>query len=182
MIKNISINVRNIVWGNEEIEFVFGDTTILFDASYIGPEPSKCLIITAYELPNLGYEKFTLADELGYMTMAFTNKDGILTIEIEKEDWQEDVPTLYHFETLYKVYKDAVIKAAVEALKTYGIVGFMFSWSNRDDVFPIGELLSLLDIIPVHHEESNSLRSNLKEELQLLINVSLDGLSDNDIW
>lgn len=185
MIENIAIKITNIAYGNENIEFVFDGTVIPFYASYIGNEPISTLIQVAEELPNNNNAQVEFLDEPGYMKIDFTKDDGSdeLSIDIEIEDkMPEDAenPVKYHIKTRYEVFKTAVIKAAIEVLTTYGMVGFMHSWLERANVFPVGELLSLLGISSVHHEESDSFRTNLKDEMQLLLSATENDISDRE--
>lgn len=174
MTENIAIKVTNIIYGNEDIEIVFDDTTIKFYVSYMGREFLTTLILVAEELPEYGHSNVTFLDEPGYMKVSFEKCEGSdgLSIDIETEKrMPEDAqdPVKYHFVTRYEVFKAAVIKAALDVLKVYGLVGFMHSWLDRNTVFPVGELLSLMGIGSVFDGESESYRSSIKDELQLLM-------------
>lgn len=73
-----------------------------------------------------------------------------------------------NFEIDYETFKNAVIKASLTLLETYGFVGYVDSWSEHSNVFPLCELLELLGIRSEYHEESDSKRSCLKDEIELL--------------
>lgn len=172
----IEFLVKRIAYGSEEIDLVFGDTTLSFLASYIGREPVSGLIRAAATLPVWEHAELTWLDEPGYLKTEFRldSLSGRLSVDIEMEDTMpEDAesPEKFHFVTDYEVFKEAVIKVALNVLKTYGMIGFMQSWSERTETFPVAELLSLMGGQSSQHEKSDSFRSNIKDELQLLMNA-----------
>lgn len=195
-----SINLKEISCGDCQLELDFGSFTLPYNASYIGAEPLSTLIEAAHALQT-DYEpiddldeseavqktrsyEIIWMDEPGYLRLSCSIPAGSsdLTIKIAQnfEDFygvDDKKANEKQRETItmpQKLFFDAVINAALKALKKYGICGFHNNWNGNWDLgaetLPLQTLLQLLgaDQNLKEVENENGLKSNIFEELELL--------------
>ena len=173
MPENFAINVRRLSYGWETIQLVFDDTTVEFLASYLGCEPLSNLIENIKQLLYIPHYSTTWTSEPAYMKIDFSvdEKREVLEVLIET-DFQlpddEVTPFRYQFEVRFDVFKAEVIRAGLDVLRTYGVVGIDQSWSDGPNVFPIATLLRLMGMDATYHEESGSYRTDFGKELEML--------------
>lgn len=184
--ENISIKISNLAWGNEDIEILFDDERLYYSAGYCGTDPLGDLVkIAAYFIHNKDedyYDHYSVKwdGEPGNMSLTVTRDEtdkSLLHINVREtgdftdpdtnQPWTQDEN--YHFDVSLEVFKEAVVKEAIRVLKVYGIRGYAGSWCDRWDTFPFTSLLILLGDKSSFDEESESYRSNVKGELQLLL-------------
>ena len=191
-----SINLKQISCGNCHLELDFGSFVLPYNASYIGDEPISSLIETAYALQTYQYDlledsdeyeptnahEIIWMDEPGYLRLHFSIPAGSsdLTIKIaqnledtygiddcdyEANEEQREIITMPK-----KLFFDAAINAALQALKRYGICGFNRNWCDGSDTFPLHTLLQLLgaDQKLKEVENEDGLKSDVFEELERL--------------
>ena len=71
----------------------------------------------------------------------------------------------------YNAFKDAVLKASISVLKRYGIMGYSLAWNMPYNAFPIHKFLALLGIKAERQSCNDECKSNVFEELEILMNV-----------
>lgn len=180
-IESFDINVKSLSYGSEEISLTFGNQEIPFWASYIGPEPISSLVESLVgledEIENVDFTRYFISwsDEPGSLDFEmYKNKfeDHILLkIKFDNCDTGQYHKTgNWEFEMAYSLYKQTVLNTALKALKKFGLIGFNDSWANGKETFPFCSLISLLGGQTLYHEESDSFRSNIFDELALLTN------------
>lgn len=193
-----SINLKEISCGDCHLELDFGSFVLPYNASYIGDEPLSSLILAAYALQTDQYDhledseeyeptqhEIIWMDEPGYLRLSFSIPVGSsdLTIKISQNledtygidnDYEANEKKREIITMPQKLFFDAVINAALKALKRYGICGFNRNWNNDwelgSDTFPLHALLQLLGadqkLKEVENEEG--LKSDIFEEFELL--------------
>lgn len=188
MVKNISIKISNLAWGNEDVEILFDNDKVYYSAGYLGSDPLGDLIkIAAYFVHNKsddygGHCSVNWDGEPGNMNFSVTRDktdNGLLHIDVSetgdfvdpetKHPWIQD--DKYHFDVPLEIFKKAVVKEAIRVLKDYGVRGYTGSWCDGMDTFPVTSLLVLLGDTTRFDEESDSYRSNIKDELKLLMSA-----------
>lgn len=179
MVQLFEIDIQSLSYGTENIVLVFDSQKIPFSASYIGLEPLSSLIESLIgleeEIINMDHTRYfiTWQDEPGWLKfeMYKDNVSDHLTIKILFDNCGEG---LYHkrgeweFAMTYSLYKETVIKAALNALNKYGLNGFNDSWADGKDIFPLCSLISLLGAKSDFDKEGGYFHSNIFGELQLL--------------
>lgn len=187
MIENISIKISNFAWGSQDIEIIFDDEKVYYWAGYCGSDPLGDLIkVAAYFIHNkdIDYNNHYSVNwdgEPGNMNFSVTQDDAnkeLLHIDVNEtgdftdennQPWTQD--DKYHFDVPLEVFKKAVVKEAIRVLKDYGIRGYAESWCDEMDAFPVTSLLVLLGDTTRFDEESDSFRSNIHDELKLLMSA-----------
>jgi hypothetical protein len=188
MTENVSIKISNFAWGSQNIEILFDDEKVNYWAGYCGSDPLGDLIkIAAYFVHNKddeynGQYSVNWDGEPGNMNFSVIRDEtdkGILHIDVSEtgdftdpetnQPWTQD--DKYHFDVPLEVFKDAVVKEAIRVLKDYGVRGYAGSWCDGMDSFPVTSLLVLLGDTTRFDEESDSYRSNIKDELKLLMSA-----------
>ncbi len=176
-----AINLKEISCGDCRLDLDFGSFVLPYNASYIGDEPLSTLIEAAYALQHGQHHDYEIIwwDEPGYLRLHFSasSKSSDLTIKIAQNLEDGDFNAANEKErqiTLpQKLFFEAVINAALKALKKYGICGFNRNWCNDFDTFPLHTLLQLLgadrELETIENEEG--LKSDIFEELELLQNA-----------
>ena len=181
---NISIKISNLAYGNEDIEISINGKKLFYSAGYCGSDPLGDLIKIAAELDSdedCKRYKVVWDGEPGQMEFVVT-KDAadnrILHINArvtgdffdpeERIRWSQD--DKYHFKVSLVALKEAVINEAIRVLKEYGIRGYAGSWCDGWDTFLITSLLVLLGDKSKFDEETDSYRSDVFRELELLAN------------
>ena len=192
MTKNIQIKISNFAWGNQDIEIFFDNQRLFCSAGHWSSAPLGDLIKFAAvfvhdEDENSCSTKWD--EEPGTMEFTVTRDEtdkGLLHIDAReygdfqdpetKQPWTQD--DNYHFDVSLKAFKDAVVKEALRVLKVYGIRGYAGTWCAGWDTFPVTSLLVLLGAKSTFDDESESYRSNIKDELQLLLSAIDNGSTD----
>jgi len=197
MIENISIKISNLAWGNEDVEILFDEEKVYYSAGYCGSDPLGDLIkIAAYFVHNKsdnygGHCCVNWDGEPGNMNLSVTCDEvdkEILHIDVSEtgdfvdpetnHPWTQD--DNYHFDVPLEVFKKAVVKEAIRVLKDYGVRGYAGSWCDGMDTFPVTSLLVLLGDTTRFDEESDSFRSNIHDELKLLLSAIVNDVSDRE--
>lgn len=174
MIENFSIRISNLAWGNEDIEMFFDEERLYFSAGYLSSDPLGDMVkIAAY---------FINDEDSDHYVVKWDGEPVIMEFEVQRDLNCKDVLRIsaktvgeyegdeeYHFEVTLQAFKSAVIKEAIRVLKEYGIRGYDGSWCDGWDTFPLTSLLVLLGSTSKFDEDTDSYRSNLKEEISLLL-------------
>jgi hypothetical protein len=185
MIENIQIKISNFAWGNQDIEILFDDQRFYCSAGYGSSDPLGDLIKFAAEFVHNEDRDSCSAkwdEEPGTMEFTVTRDEtdkGILHIDAKEygdffdpktnKPWTQD--DKYHYDVSLDVFKCAVVKEALRVLRMYGIRGYGGTWCDGWDTFPVTSLLVLLGAKSTFDDESESYRSNIKDELQLLLSA-----------
>jgi hypothetical protein len=185
MTKNIRINTSNLAWGYQDIEILFDDERLYCSAGYMSSDPLGDLIKFAAEFVHNEDRDSCSAkwdEEPGTMEFMVTRDEtdkGILHIDAREYgdilDPETDKPLTqddkYHFDVSLEDFKIAVVKEALRVLRVYGIRGYAGSWCDGWDTFPVTSLLVLLGAKSTFDDESESYRSNIEDELKLLLSA-----------
>lgn len=178
-VNSFSISVKSLSFGSEEITLIFDGQEIPFYASYIGPEPISSLVESLVrleeEIENMDYTRYHIT---------WSDEPGTLDFEMSKEKFEDHIQIKikfdncgieqYHktgnweFEMPYSLYRQTVLNTALKVIIEYGLNGLNDSWADGKDTFPFGSLVSLLGGQSAYHEESDSFRSNILDELKVL--------------
>lgn len=175
-VEKVQIEVLELEFGWETIRMTFDDRVIEYRASYVGEEPISSLIDAATALDECydGYIEDVCyvqwQKEPGCMEMTLFRKPGkdYIDMKIESDDPEIDGYGVY-FD--YNAFKDAVIKASISVLKRYGIMGYSLAWNKTYNAFPIHQFLALLGIKAERQSCNDECKSNVFEELEILMNV-----------
>lgn len=141
-VTNFEIKVKSIRVGWEDLELIFDQIIIPFEASYIGREPISTLVVSIFNLENHldfniedYFAKWHWNDEPGKIRFEVkrSSTTDVLTIDIvlDKYDNGSDIKQ-WHFKMPYVLYRNIVIKTALCQLKRYGIKGFHENWMADD--------------------------------------------------
>jgi hypothetical protein len=185
MTENITIKILNFAWGNQDIEILFDDQRFYCSAGYGSSNPLGDLIkFAAMFVHDEDRDSCSTKWDEEPGTMEFTMKrdetdKGILHIDAREYGDFQDPETnkpwtqndKYHFDVSLETFKTAVIKEALRVLRVYGIRGYDGTWCDGWDTFPIMSLLVLLGVKFTFDDESESYRSNIEDELQLLLST-----------
>lgn len=184
MKKNIEIKVKSICYGWEDIKFTINGKRYRYNASCCwGGEPLSNLILAVEEL---------IWKEKEECTMTWNSEPGELIITITRDPIERDLLHIdanekgeffdpkvgpwtqddkYNFKVSLNELKDAVIDEALRMLREYGLRGFDSSWASGENTFPLKSLLILMGSSVTFDEETESYRSNIIDELELLMKI-----------
>ena len=164
--------------GMETVKLLFDDMEITFSATYDGEEFIYSMLRSLNHFEFHGYDKFVLYNYTrGEQTAIETQRDGqMVYIEIEHLD--------HEFERYginirrcgviipFEVYRQSVIDTGLDVLRRYGNNGYSENWAIIGGTYFIGSLISALTskrFSPVEEDDKIWWRSNIKEELQTLM-------------
>ena len=176
MTENFSIKISHLAWGNEDIEILFDDEKLYFSAGYLSSDPLGDMVkIAAFFVNNEDCKHYAVEWDGEPVIMEFEvqrdlSSKGVLHVSAKTKGKYEGDDE-YHFEVTLESFKSAVIKETIRVLKEYGIRGYDGSWCDGWNTFPLTSLLILLGDKSRFDEDSESHRSNIKDELQLLMSA-----------
>ena len=174
-----SINVKEICYGNETLEIVFGDHVLEIMPSYMGPEPLSTLIDSLNEF-ELGYKEdddsTTWSDEPGCWKLKFVldrntfvlnilishYDDGLFRECKGEKEWEFSVSMPY------QKYRTEVIRIALFTLKRYGLRGINGNWCDGTDSFAINGLIRILGSQVRFEDDKDEYYSDIFSELDIL--------------
>lgn len=179
-----NVDIEQLFPGCEKVTLRFGqDIEILFYASYVGQEPLNSMLDSLYEF-ECGYEhdddddddesrlKYVWYDEPGTISFDVTKRSSTLLMHICNDKEEDGINVeQWHICLPYEVYKQGIIDAALLALKRCGCKGFNSNWSDGTNGIFIGKLISVLTSKSKIYDADNNCRSDIKEELQTLMDL-----------
>ena len=167
LIEKFEFDIRDLSYGWETICLKFDKVSIVFRTSYVGEEPLSTLISSAADLQNEGDNVCNLFwhSEPGHIELEIKRKEEIIDIVVKEEGKRQC------FTMPFLLFSKAVVDAGLKALRKYGIRGFNDNWDRTMsfDYFPINSLLKLLGCDSVSDDALEEVRSNVFNELDLLI-------------
>ena len=176
----IEVDIEGVY--NESVSFRFGDDpAISVRVSNDGEEPISALLESFEVFEFHGHSHFALYDLcIGHKTECslYNHPDGVrIDIEHFNGDWEKYAVNTrrWSYTMPLAVYKDAIIDAAITALKKYGCKGISESWHVIGGTYFLGRLVALLSPEGCEKVEDNNdnelYRSDIKSELQALIDA-----------
>lgn len=160
-------HVRDLAYGSCSVVMYINDKMIVFNASYLGPNPLASLIDACVDLIEEGDDYYIKwQQEPGTLQIDMNlDKDKMLHFDIinhngsDKEpEWHETVP--------FEDFVSAIRDEGFRILNAFGLIGYQRSWQSNSD-FP---LVNLLRITGKFKEiwKGDSCTTSLKEEIDCL--------------
>lgn len=174
IVESFSIDIKQEWPGCEDVSIVFNrEVVIKFSATYVGPEPLTTMIDSLLSLQCYDEDEYIWYDEPGMIKFNVERaSSSMLSMSIET-DKAQDGEDIKRWELMipYDIYRQGIIDAAIAALKKYGCKGFNDNWADGNSAYFIGELLSLLTANCKIAKTDGNYYSDIKSELQTLIDV-----------
>lgn len=168
--QNIDFKFDIDFYGDAVVEFCVDDEHYEFSPTYVGKNPLNSLIVGLYSLER--NEEDDVTTEIGWSSKGFYKTHKMIwqgepegqTVELTKKGEELhiavshfsdiehfdhhsfafcDLTLVFEAHTSYEDFKNKVCGEAIRMLHKFGVAGYVESWGNDGEEFPLSKLLYL---------------------------------------